>query len=273
MQRTSSPAPRPASILGPGQHERSRSRRSRRPSPATTSTRRLSTRTTPSPKATRRTTPRRRRRRSCRHRLRRPQGRRSPGRRQSTPGSTITYQLTVQNVGTDPAFNVKVRDDLPAHTTFVSAVDTTDWPTAPSAARSSVDSILCTGGTLDGISRPDPVRHRTSPTPRTSWSRSSRRRTSSPFVTRSGRHRPDLQPRDRRPGQHRSPESNETNNASQHVDDDGAVGDQPQAREAGAGVGHARTRPRRTRSPSRTRTRSAGATAFGVKIVDPLPAA
>src|SRR5262249_12290036 len=42
-----------------------------------------------------------------------------------TPGSTITYTLTASNVGTDPAFNVKLRDDLPDHTTFVSAVDTT----------------------------------------------------------------------------------------------------------------------------------------------------
>src|SRR3954447_185236 len=39
------------------------------------------------------------------------------------PGATITYTLNVSNAGTDPAFNIKVRDDLPDHTTFVSASD------------------------------------------------------------------------------------------------------------------------------------------------------
>ena len=38
-----------------------------------------------------------------------------------TPGSPINYSLLVSNLGTDPAFQVVVRDDLPAGTTFVSA--------------------------------------------------------------------------------------------------------------------------------------------------------
>jgi uncharacterized repeat protein (TIGR01451 family) len=41
------------------------------------------------------------------------------------PGGLLAYTLTVTNAGTDPAFNVNVRDVLPAGVTFVSADDTT----------------------------------------------------------------------------------------------------------------------------------------------------
>jgi len=71
------------------------------------------------------------------------------------PGGTITYTLTVSNVGTDPAFNVKVRDDLPAHTTFLSAYDQTAADGAFSCALVG-SSILCTGGTLDGTTNQIP---------------------------------------------------------------------------------------------------------------------
>ena len=69
-----------------------------------------------------------------------------------TPGATITYQLNVSNVGTDPAFNVKVRDDLPDHVTFVSAVDTTAENAGAFSCSLVGASVVCTGGTLDGTS-------------------------------------------------------------------------------------------------------------------------
>jgi uncharacterized repeat protein (TIGR01451 family) len=69
-----------------------------------------------------------------------------------TPGATITYQLNVSNIGTDPAFNVKVRDDLPDHVTFVSAVDTTAENAGAFSCSLVSASVVCTGGTLDGSS-------------------------------------------------------------------------------------------------------------------------
>jgi uncharacterized repeat protein (TIGR01451 family) len=67
------------------------------------------------------------------------------------PGQQITYDVNVHNLGTDPAFNVKVRDDLPAHTSFISVVDKTGGAGAFSCGLVGT-SILCTGGTLDGTS-------------------------------------------------------------------------------------------------------------------------
>jgi len=66
-----------------------------------------------------------------------------------TPGQQITYDLTVTNHGTDPAFNVKVRDDLPPHTSFLSVKDVAGGAGAFSCNLVG-SSILCTGGTLDG---------------------------------------------------------------------------------------------------------------------------
>jgi uncharacterized repeat protein (TIGR01451 family) len=65
------------------------------------------------------------------------------------PGQQITYDLNVHNLGTDPAFNVKVRDDLPSHTSFISVIDKTGGAGAFSCGLVGT-SILCTGGTLDG---------------------------------------------------------------------------------------------------------------------------
>ena len=73
-----------------------------------------------------------------------------------TPGEDITYTLHVSNAGTDPAFNVKVRDDLPANTTFVAAADSA--PGTPGAFTCSYvlgsvgsgGTVTCTNGTLDG---------------------------------------------------------------------------------------------------------------------------
>jgi uncharacterized repeat protein (TIGR01451 family) len=65
------------------------------------------------------------------------------------PGGAVQYTLTPSNAGTDPAFNVKVRDDLPAGTTFVSASDSTGGAGAFSCSLIG-SSVVCTGGTLDG---------------------------------------------------------------------------------------------------------------------------
>jgi uncharacterized repeat protein (TIGR01451 family) len=65
------------------------------------------------------------------------------------PGATITYDLNAQNLGTDPAFNVTVRDDLPPHVTFMSAVDAIGGAGAFSCNLVG-SSVVCTGGTLDG---------------------------------------------------------------------------------------------------------------------------
>jgi len=61
----------------------------------------------------------------------------------------ITYAVTVTNNGTDPAFQVTVRDILPAGATFLSAVDQAGG--AGSFACSASDGVVtCIGGTLDG---------------------------------------------------------------------------------------------------------------------------
>jgi uncharacterized repeat protein (TIGR01451 family) len=62
-----------------------------------------------------------------------------------TPGQTLTYTLTISNVGKQDATGVAVNDLLPANTTFVSASDTwsesggvVTWPTFSLAAGASV---------------------------------------------------------------------------------------------------------------------------------------
>lgn len=72
----------------------------------------------------------------------------------------ITYYVEARNNGTDPAFNVALRDALSAGTTFVSAVDDTGGPGAFLCAETG-GVVSCTGGTLDGsgdlIPAPDDV--------------------------------------------------------------------------------------------------------------------
>jgi uncharacterized repeat protein (TIGR01451 family) len=65
------------------------------------------------------------------------------------PNQNITYVLKASNLGTDPAFNVKVTDVIPAGTTFVSAADTSGGAGAFTCVYGS-GVITCTGGTLDG---------------------------------------------------------------------------------------------------------------------------
>ena len=75
----------------------------------------------------------------------------------ATPGGDIVYTIVVTNGGTDPAFDVKVVDTLPAGTTFVSADDITP-PAGPDTDPNDFTctfgsgTVTCTGATLDGSS-------------------------------------------------------------------------------------------------------------------------
>ncbi|MDQ1382151.1 MAG: hypothetical protein QOJ71_2870 [Actinomycetota bacterium] len=71
---------------------------------------------------------------------------------QVATSSKVTYEVTVANLGSDPAFNVKLTDVLPAGFTFISAVDTSG-PLDPyhfTCTPASGNSIDCTGATLNG---------------------------------------------------------------------------------------------------------------------------
>jgi uncharacterized repeat protein (TIGR01451 family) len=74
---------------------------------------------------------------------------------QVTPGSDITYWLRVQNLGTNPAFNVVVRDVMPSGTTFVSAQDMTGGSGAFTCVANG-GFIDCSGAAIDGTPG-DPV--------------------------------------------------------------------------------------------------------------------
>jgi uncharacterized repeat protein (TIGR01451 family) len=67
------------------------------------------------------------------------------------PSGQIHYVLTVSNLGTDPAFDVRVTDNLPVGTTFVSAEDSAPGAGAFDCVQAA-GVITCTGGTIDGTS-------------------------------------------------------------------------------------------------------------------------
>jgi uncharacterized repeat protein (TIGR01451 family) len=67
------------------------------------------------------------------------------------PSGQIHYVLTVSNLGTDPAFDVRVTDNLPVGTTFVSAEDSAPGAGAFDCVHAA-GVITCTGGTIDGTS-------------------------------------------------------------------------------------------------------------------------
>ena len=70
------------------------------------------------------------------------------------PHGILRYALDVTNKGTAVAYNVVVRDVLPAGATFRSATDT--GPTTGNFACSESGGVVsCTGGTLDGQNGPD----------------------------------------------------------------------------------------------------------------------
>ena len=73
------------------------------------------------------------------------------------PNGLISYDLTVTNAGTQPAFGVAVRDAVPAGTTFVSASDTTAG-SPPGAFICTLDGgnvVNCVAGTVDGTDPPN----------------------------------------------------------------------------------------------------------------------
>lgn len=70
------------------------------------------------------------------------------------PHGLLEYSLDVTNAGTAVAYNVKVRDVLPAGSVFRSATDT--GPTSGNFNCSeSGGTVTCIGGTLDGAAGPD----------------------------------------------------------------------------------------------------------------------
>ena len=63
-----------------------------------------------------------------------------------TPGSNLTYTITVTNVGTDPAASIALSDPLPANTTFVSVSDdggagTTCNPPISGVVQCTIDAL------------------------------------------------------------------------------------------------------------------------------------
>lgn len=64
------------------------------------------------------------------------------------PNGLTSYQVTVGNSGSDPAFNVAVRDWLPAGTVFVSATDAAPGDSAAFACGHQAGVVDCTGGFL-----------------------------------------------------------------------------------------------------------------------------
>lgn len=72
------------------------------------------------------------------------------------PSGILQYQVKVFNVATAVAFNVKVRDVLPAGVRFRSAVDTNPGDGAFTCSESG-GVIECTGGTLDGSNNDTPA--------------------------------------------------------------------------------------------------------------------
>jgi uncharacterized repeat protein (TIGR01451 family) len=77
----------------------------------------------------------------------------TPGGGHANPGGQIAYTIIASNAGTDPAFNVKVQDTLPAGTTFESAIDNTPGPDSNRfTCGYSGGVVTCTGAAIDGSS-------------------------------------------------------------------------------------------------------------------------
>jgi hypothetical protein len=62
----------------------------------------------------------------------------------------VTYTLTVANTGSDQAFNVKVSDNLPAGSTFVSADDAAPGTSGAFTCAQANGVVTCTGGSIPG---------------------------------------------------------------------------------------------------------------------------
>ena len=188
-----------------------------------------------------------------------------------TPGSTITYQLTAQNVGSDPAFNVKVRDDLPAHTTFVSAVDTTPEDGAFSCALVGATSCF-TGGTLDGTADIIPgLGLADVPTTRIIAVTVLAPASIEQFAASQADIFLDVNNRAIIDPDNTVPESNETNNASPVVKTTVKSAIDLTLDKQGPGSATQNETTTYTITVKNVKKTTDGETAFGVKIVDPLP--
>ncbi len=186
------------------------------------------------------------------------------------PGATITYDLTVTNAGTDPAFNVKLRDDLPDHTTFVSAVDTTAEDAGAFSCSLVGASILCTGGTLDGtgdvIPGPPDV-----PASRTIQIRVLAPSSISQFVSDQSNISLDVFNRAIVDPDNTVAEANETNNTSQNVKTTISPAINLTLDKQGPGSASQNQPTTYTITVTNNAVGGPGTIAQGVKIVDPLP--
>ncbi|MDP9280806.1 MAG: hypothetical protein M3P38_01775 [Chloroflexota bacterium] len=61
----------------------------------------------------------------------------------------VTYDLLIENKGTDPAYGITVRDTLPAGSIYIEAKDTVSGPDAFSCVAVAL-VVTCNGGTLSG---------------------------------------------------------------------------------------------------------------------------
>jgi uncharacterized repeat protein (TIGR01451 family) len=72
------------------------------------------------------------------------------------PGQEYTYDVTVENIGTNPAYNVKVRNVLDEGATFVRSSFVNDADPNDFTCGISGNVLTCDGGVLDGSSDLDP---------------------------------------------------------------------------------------------------------------------
>ncbi len=71
------------------------------------------------------------------------------------PSGALQYTVTVRNLGSAVAFDVKLQDVLPTGSVFRSAQDITGPASGKFTCSESGGVVSCTGGTLDGAAGPD----------------------------------------------------------------------------------------------------------------------
>ncbi len=71
----------------------------------------------------------------------------------------MIYTIVVTNSGSDPAFNVVVRDTLPAGFVFQSAADAVPGPNAFLCSLNGTSTVTCSGATILGRYLPDDHDH------------------------------------------------------------------------------------------------------------------
>lgn len=181
------------------------------------------------------------------------------------PGGTITYDLNAQNGGTDPAFNVTVRDDLPPHVTFLSATDQLGGAGAFSCNLVGA-SVVCTGGTLDGSGGLAGV-----PTSRHILIKVQAPASISPFVTDLSNVTLPLDNVAVIDPNNAIPESNETNNTSPKVTTTVTPPIDLTIKKQGPGSASQNDTTTYTITVTNGKADGTGAVASGIKVVDPMP--